>query len=191
MDILGATVSLVLLSPVLLLVAIAIKLDSSGPILYSLTVLGENGRPFVIYKFRTMVRDAEAIKSQLLHLNERSGPVFKIAKDPRVTRLGRWLRKHSLDELPQLWGVLVGELSLVGPRAPMPSEYREFELWQMRKLTVKPGLVCLWQIHGRSTITDFSDWARLDLRYIDTWSLWQDIKILLRTPIVMVKGTGS
>jgi lipopolysaccharide/colanic/teichoic acid biosynthesis glycosyltransferase len=190
MDFLVSAMLLVILLPVLLVIAIAVKLTSAGPILYPWKVLGENGRPFVGYKFRTMVREADALKPQLQHLNERRGPVFKIAKDPRVTALGRWLRKHSLDELPQLWSVLVGDMSLVGPRPPSASEYREFELWQMRKLSVKPGVTCLWQVDGRSTITEFSEWARLDLRYIDTWSLWKDIEILLRTPIVVVKGTG-
>jgi lipopolysaccharide/colanic/teichoic acid biosynthesis glycosyltransferase len=190
MDVVLSAVLLALLLPLLLVIAIAVKLTSAGPILYPWKVLGEHGRPFVGYKFRTMVREAEALKPQLQHLNERRGPVFKIAKDPRVTALGRWLRKHSLDELPQLWSVLVGDMSLVGPRPPSASEYREFELWQMRKLSVKPGVTCLWQVDGRSTITEFSDWARLDLRYIDTWSLWKDIEILLRTPMVVVKGTG-
>jgi lipopolysaccharide/colanic/teichoic acid biosynthesis glycosyltransferase len=190
MDVVVAATLLVVLLPVLVVIGIAVKLASPGPILYPWRVLGEHGRPFVGYKFRTMVRDADALKPQLQHLNERSGPVFKIAKDPRVTPLGRWLRKHSLDELPQLWSVLIGDMSLVGPRPPSASEYKEFELWQMRKLSVKPGVTCLWQVDGRSTITEFSEWARLDLRYIDTWSLWKDIVILLRTPIVVVKGTG-
>jgi lipopolysaccharide/colanic/teichoic acid biosynthesis glycosyltransferase len=190
-DIGGAAVLLALLSPVLLVIAIMVKLTSDGPVLYPWRVLGENGRPFIGYKFRTMVREADALKAQLQHLNERSGPVFKMAKDPRVTPLGRWLRKHSLDELPQLWSVLVGDMTLVGPRPPGPDEYRNFELWQMRKLSVKPGMTCLWQVEGRSTVTDFADWARLDLRYIDTWSLRSDFQILLRTAAVVVKGTGT
>jgi lipopolysaccharide/colanic/teichoic acid biosynthesis glycosyltransferase len=189
-DVVVSATLLVILLPVLLVVAIAVKLASAGPILYPWRVLGEHGRPFVGYKFRTMVREADALKPQLQHLNERSGPVFKIAKDPRVTPFGRWLRKHSVDELPQLWSVLVGDMSLVGPRPVFASEYQKFELWQMRKLSVKPGLTCLWQLDGRSTITEFSDWARLDLRYIDMWSLWQDIKILVRTPVAVIKGTG-
>ena len=187
--ILSATL-LILLLPLLLATAIAVLLTSGGPILYAWRVLGENGRPFVGYKFRTMVRDADAMKLQLLHLNERTGPVFKMAEDPRVTSLGRWLRKYSLDELPQLWSVLVGDMSLVGPRPVFSSEYQKCELWQMRKLSVKPGLTCLWQVEGRQTVTDFSDWARLDLRYIDNWSLWSDAAILFRTPVAIVRGTG-
>lgn len=116
--------------------------------------------------------------------------MFKITRDPRVTPLGRWLRKYSFDELPQLWSVLAGDMSLVGPRPVFPSEYQNFELWQMRKLSVKPGITCTWQLDGRQTITDFSDWARLDLQYIDTWSLWNDVTIMLRTPIAIIKGTG-
>lgn len=189
-DVAGAAVLLTVLSPLLLVIAVAVKVTSDGPILYPWRVLGENGRPFTGYKFRTMVRDADELKAGLQHLNERSGPVFKMAKDPRVTPLGRTLRKYSLDELPQLWSVLVGDMSLVGPRPPGPHEYRDYELWQMRKVSVKPGITCLWQVDGRSTITDFSDWARLDLRYIDTWSLWQDLRILLRTPAAVVRGTG-
>jgi lipopolysaccharide/colanic/teichoic acid biosynthesis glycosyltransferase len=189
-DVVASTVLLVLLLPALVAISIAVKVGSAGPILYPWRVLGENGRPFVGYKFRTMVRDADALKPRLQHLNERSGPVFKMARDPRVTSIGRWLRKHSLDELPQLWSVLVGDMSLVGPRPAFESEYQKFELWQMRKLSIKPGLTCLWQVGGRGTITEFSEWARLDLRYIDTWSLRKDAAILLRTPWAVIKGTG-
>lgn len=189
-DLTGAAVMLTLLSPVFVALAVAVKVTSDGPVFYRWRVLGENGRPFVGYKFRTMVRNAEDLKPGLMHLNERSGPVFKIADDPRITRFGKWLRKHSLDELPQLWSVLVGDMSLVGPRPPGPDEYRGFELWQMRKISVKPGMTCLWQVDGRSTITDFADWARLDLLYIDTWALWKDVTILIRTAAVVVKGTG-
>jgi lipopolysaccharide/colanic/teichoic acid biosynthesis glycosyltransferase len=189
-DVVVSAMLLVLLLPVLLATAIAVKFNSDGPILYRWRVLGENGRPFVGYKFRTMVHDADALKPQLQHLNERSGPVFKMAKDPRVTSIGRWLRKHSLDELPQLWSVLIGDMSLVGPRPVFASEYQKFELWQMRKLSVKPGLTCVWQVEGRHTITEFSEWARLDLLYIDTWSLRQDATIFLRTPVAVIKGTG-
>lgn len=190
LDLAAASVLLIVLSPVLLVVGIAVKLTSEGPVFYRWRVLGENGRPFVGFKFRTMVRDADVLKADLLHLNERRGPVFKIARDPRVTPLGRWLRKYSVDELPQLWSVLAGDMSLVGPRPVFPSEYQDCELWQMRKLSVRPGLTCIWQIAGRQTVTDFSDWARLDLQYIDTWSLWNDLSILFRTPMAIIRGTG-
>jgi lipopolysaccharide/colanic/teichoic acid biosynthesis glycosyltransferase len=189
-DVAFSVTLLTLLLPILLAIAVAIQLTAGGPFLYAWRVLGENGRPFVGYKFRTMVREADAMKSELLHLNERTGPVFKMALDPRVTSLGRWLRKYSLDELPQLWSVLVGDMSLVGPRPVFSSEYQKCDLWQMRKLSVKPGLTCLWQVEGRQTVTDFSDWARLDLRYIDTWSLWNDVAILFRTPLAVIRGTG-
>lgn len=190
-DIAGAAILLTVLSPVLLIIAVAVRLTSDGPILYPWRVLGENGRPFVGYKFRTMVRDADELKGALMHLNERTGPVFKITNDPRVTRIGRWLRKHSLDELPQLWSVLVGDMSLVGPRPPGPHEYVDFELWQMRKMSVKPGMTCIWQVEGRATVSNFADWARLDLHYIDNWSLWKDVAILFKTAGVVVRGTGS
>jgi lipopolysaccharide/colanic/teichoic acid biosynthesis glycosyltransferase len=190
LDVVVAGTLLVVLSPIFLFVAIALKLVSPGPVFYLWRVLGESGRPFDGFKFRTMVPDADDLKPGLQHLNERQGPVFKIAKDPRVTPLGRWLRRHSVDELPQLWNVLIGDMSLVGPRPVFHSEYRNFELWQMRKMSVKPGLTCLWQVHGRHTITDFADWARLDLKYIDTWSLLNDLAILFRTPIAVIKGTG-
>jgi len=189
-DVVVSAMLLLLLSPALLAIAIAIRLHSDGPVFYPWRVLGEHGRPFVGYKFRTMVPNADALKPHLQHLNERLGPVFKMANDPRVTSVGRLLRKYSVDELPQLWSVLVGDMSLVGPRPIFASEYKKCELWQMRKLSVKPGLTCLWQLDGRSTITDFSDWARLDLHYIDTWSLWKDLTILFRTPVAVIKGTG-
>ena len=191
LDVFVAATLLVALSPVFLVIAVAIKITSAGPIFYPWRVVGENGRPFVGFKFRTMVREADTLKTQLLHLNERRGPVFKMSRDPRVTNLGGWLRKHSLDELPQLWNVLIGDMSLVGPRPAFPSEYGNYELWQMRRLTVTPGLTCLWQVDGRRTINDFSEWARLDLRYIDSWSLRNDFSILWRTPMAVIKGTGS
>lgn len=189
-DIVVSAVAIIVLSPFLLATALAVKVSSEGPILYRWRVLGENGRPFVGFKFRTMVRNADALKPDLLHLNERQGPVFKIAQDPRITPLGRWLRKYSIDELPQLWSVLIGDMSLVGPRPVFSSEYRDFEIWQMRKLSAKPGLTCLWQVDGRQTINDFSEWARLDLKYIDNWSLALDAAILWRSPGAVVKGTG-
>jgi lipopolysaccharide/colanic/teichoic acid biosynthesis glycosyltransferase len=182
---------MVLLSPVLLAIAIAIKLSSTGPVLYRWRVLGKDGRPFVGYKFRTMVEGADELKATLLADNWMIGPVFKMRKDPRITPLGRWLRRYSLDELPQLWSVLRGDMSLVGPRPVFPTEYRQFELWQMRKLSVVPGITCLWQVNGRNAIADFDDWVRLDLEYIDRWSIGLDLRILLRTVSAVVRGTGQ
>jgi exopolysaccharide biosynthesis polyprenyl glycosylphosphotransferase len=190
-DIVGSATLLILLSPLLALIAMAVKLSSPGPILYRWRVLGRNNREFVGYKFRTMLANADEMKSALMAFNEMTGPVFKIKKDPRVTRLGRILRKFSLDELPQLWSVLRGDMSLVGPRPPSPSEFERFEFWQMRKLSIRPGMTCLWQVHGRNDIRDFDEWVKLDLRYIDHWSLWLDFRILLRTAWVVIAGTGS
>ncbi len=190
-DLAGALVGLVLLSPLLLVVAALIRATSPGPILHRLEHLGLRGRPFIGYKFRTMVPDADALKGRLLAQNEMTGPVFKMRNDPRVTRLGRFLRKYSLDELPQLWNVLMGDLSLVGPRAPMAMEFARFEPWQRAKLAVKPGLTCLWQISGRARITEFDRWVRLDLQYIQEWSLTLDLKILLRTIPAVLRGEGA
>jgi lipopolysaccharide/colanic/teichoic acid biosynthesis glycosyltransferase len=189
-DMVGALCLLVLLGPLMLGLAIAVRLTSPGPTLYRWLVLGRNGRPLTSYKFRTMVDGAELMKDQLLNHNQMTGPVFKIVDDPRVTPLGRWLRRYSLDELPQLWSVLKGDLSLVGPRPPARSEYERYELWQMRKLVVKPGLTCTWQVSGRNRISDFADWARLDLEYIDRWSPGLELRILARTALAVVRGTG-
>jgi len=189
-DIVVSAAMLVVAFPAFVVVALAVKLTSKGPIFYRWRVLGENGRPFVGFKFRTMVRNAGVLKPELIQLNERQGPVFKIAQDPRITPLGRWLRKYSIDELPQLWSVLKGDMSLVGPRPVFPSEYRNFEIWQMRKLSVKPGLTCLWQVTDRKSFSEFAKWVRLDLQYIDTWSLVRDLQILWETPMAVIKGTG-
>lgn len=174
------------------LIAMAIKLTSRGPVFFKQQRSGQNGRPFTLYKFRTMVTNAEQNKHELERMNEMSGPVFKITNDPRVTPLGKWLRKYSLDELPQLWNVFCGEMSLVGPR-PLPvDEVKRFsDLAHRRRLSVKPGLTCLWQIGGRNQIFDFKDWVRLDLEYIDNWSLWLDLKILLFTIPAVMRGTGA
>ncbi|HEY0947830.1 MAG TPA: sugar transferase [Opitutaceae bacterium] len=183
---------LVVLAPLLLAVALALKLTSPGPVLYRQARAGLNGRPFTLWKFRSMHPDAEHARAALAPRNEMRGPVFKVTNDPRVTPLGRWLRRHSLDELPQLWNVLHGEMSLVGPR-PLPvEEVKRFEHdTHRRRLSVKPGLTCLWQIHGRNDIADFNDWVRLDLAYIDQWSLWLDLKILLATVPVALLGRGG
>lgn len=183
--------ALVALLPLFAVVACAIRLTSPGPVLYRLHVLGRHARPFITYKFRTMVADADTQKSRYLHRNEMSGPVFKMRDDPRVTRLGRVLRRYSIDELPQLWSVLRGDLSLVGPRAPSPEEFASFEPWQWGKLAVTPGLTCLWQVSGRSDIRDFATWATLDLEYIRRWNLLLDLAVLLRTIPVVIMARGA
>jgi exopolysaccharide biosynthesis polyprenyl glycosylphosphotransferase len=183
---------LIVLSPLLLLIAIAIKVTTPGlPVFFRWRVVGYKGRPFVGYKFTTMEAGAETRLSDLMHLNEMQGPVFKIKQDPRVTRLGRFLRKHSLNELPQLWSVLKGDMSLVGPRPVFPHELAGYEIWHKRKLSVRPGITCLWQVSGRNQISDFDDWVRLDLEYIDNWSLWLDFRILVRTAWAVLAGSGS
>jgi exopolysaccharide biosynthesis polyprenyl glycosylphosphotransferase len=194
MDFFGALVLLVLLLviPVIPLIALAIKLTSPGPVLFRQKRSGLNGAPFTLYKFRTMVTNAEQFKHELEAMNEMSGPVFKVTNDPRVTPIGKFLRRYSLDELPQLFNVLRTEMSLVGPR-PLPvDEVKRFEsLAHRRRLSVKPGLTCLWQISGRNQISDFKEWVRLDLEYIDHWSLWLDFKILVRTIPAVFAGTGA
>ncbi|MGD0745034.1 MAG: sugar transferase, partial [Verrucomicrobiota bacterium] len=191
-DFFGAVVLVILLSPLFLLVAAAIKCASPGPVFFKQQRSGLNGAPFRLYKFRTMVTNAEQYKHELEAMNEMRGPVFKVTNDPRVTRIGKWLRRYSLDELPQLFNVLRGEMSLVGPR-PLPvGEVKRFnDLAHRRRLSVKPGITCLWQISGRNQITDFKEWVRLDLEYIDHWSLWLDLKILLRTIPAVFAATGA
>jgi lipopolysaccharide/colanic/teichoic acid biosynthesis glycosyltransferase len=190
-DIVGGTLGLILAAPVMALAAALIKLGSRGPILHRMEWVGWRGRQFAGYKLRTMVADAERQRAGLRHLNEMTGPVFKIANDPRVTRLGRLLRRSSIDELPQLWSVLRGDLSLVGPRAPRVEEYVAFEPRQRLKLAVKPGITCLWQVSGRAEIRDFDEWIRLDLDYIRRWSLWLDLKLLARTVPAVLSGRGA
>jgi len=190
MDIIISLAGIIILLPVFLLIAILIKVDSPGPVFYKWRILGLNKRPLTSYKFRTMVVNADELKKELMDKNEMSGPVFKMSRDPRVTRVGRWLRRYSLDELPQLWSVLKGDLSLVGPRPPLQTEVEFYEGWHRRKLSVKPGITCLWQISGRNEIKDFNEWVRLDLKYINEWSLWLDIKILFKTILVVLRGTG-
>ncbi|MFA6546865.1 MAG: sugar transferase [Limisphaerales bacterium] len=192
LDFAGALVLLTLVSPLLLLAALAVKLTSSGPVLFRQQRSGLNGRPFTMLKFRTMVTDAEQLKAELASFNEMDGPVFKVTNDPRTTRLGRFLRKWSIDELPQLWNVLRFEMSLVGPR-PLPVDEisRINDPAHRRRLSVKPGLTCLWQISGRNEVSSFKEWVRLDLEYIDNWSLWLDLKILLKTIPVVLTGAGA
>ncbi|MBM3317089.1 MAG: sugar transferase [Candidatus Eisenbacteria bacterium] len=189
-DLAGAAAGLILLSPLFLLVALAIKLDSPGPVFYVSTRLGRRARPFPFVKFRSMVRDAEARRAQLEALNEMDGPVFKIREDPRMTRVGRLLRRSSLDELPQLWSVLRGQMSFVGPRPPIPAEVERYERRQRRRLAVTPGITCLWQIRGRNRI-GFEEWMRLDAEYIDRISFGLDLKILLLTLPAVLKGEGA
>jgi len=191
LDVAISVVLLVLGLPVVGLVALAIKATSrGGTVLFRQTRCGLNGRSFTLYKFRTMVEDAEERRREIEHLNEMKGPVFKLRADPRVTWLGRFLRKFSLDELPQLWNVLRGDMSLVGPRPPIPEEVAKYQRWQRRRLAMKPGLTCLWQISGRNEI-DFDRWMELDLEYIDSWSPSLDLKILLKTIPVVLSGRGA
>jgi lipopolysaccharide/colanic/teichoic acid biosynthesis glycosyltransferase len=181
---------LVALSPVLALVVLAVKLTSPGPVLFRQIRFGARGRPFTMYKFRSMVADAEMFRAALAGANEVTGPVFKIREDPRLTAIGAFLRRTSLDELPQLWNVLRGEMSLVGPRPAVPSEVARYEPWQRRRLSMKPGLTCLWQISGRSRVA-FDRWMRLDLEYVDRWSLGLDLWILVRTIPAVLSGRGA
>jgi len=189
-DIVVSSVVLLLLAPVLALVAVAIKLESPGPVIFRQRRVGLNGHPFQILKFRSMHVDAEARLESLRSRNEVNGPVFKIANDPRVTRVGRFIRKTSLDEFPQFWNVLLGDMSIVGPRPPLPSEVRQYKRWQRRRLSVRPGITCTWQISGRSGI-DFDRWMELDLEYIDHWSLVQDLRICLKTIPAVLSTRGA
>lgn len=191
LDVIISAALLVLLAPVLLLVAVAVRLSDGGPALFSQTRAGLHGRPFRMFKFRSMVVDAEARRAALDGLNERDGPVFKISADPRITPLGAFLRRTSLDELPQLWNVLVGQMSLVGPRPPIPDEVLQYERWQRRRLSMKPGITCTWQVSGRGDEVDFEGWMRQDLDYIDNWSLMLDLSLLARTVPVVLRGRGA
>jgi lipopolysaccharide/colanic/teichoic acid biosynthesis glycosyltransferase len=174
----------------MLAVAAVIRRDSAGPILFRQERAGLYGRRFEMLKFRTMRPDAEACQAELLHLNEMDGPVFKIREDPRVTRMGRALRRWSLDELPQLWNVFVGDMSLVGPRPPVPDEVAHYGDSERRRISMRPGITCLWQVNGRNGI-GFEEWVKLDLEYIDSWSLSNDFKIMLKTIPAVFRGTGA
>ena len=189
-DFLVAVLLLVATLPLMLLTAGLIKFTSAGPVFYRQVRCGRFGRPFRLIKFRTMTRGADDKLWEIKHLNEMDGPVFKMRNDPRVTPVGGILRRYSVDELPQLWNVIKGEMSVVGPRAPLPEEVKYYALKQKRRLSVKPGITCLWQISGRSDI-DFNKWMELDLQYIDNWSFWADILIMLRTIPAIITGRGA
>jgi exopolysaccharide biosynthesis polyprenyl glycosylphosphotransferase len=191
LDVFGSVVGLVVLSPVLVLLALLVKLTSPGPILFVQDRCGLGGHRFRFYKFRTMVADADHRKSDLEHLNEMRGPIFKIRRDPRITAPGRVLRKLSLDELPQLWNVLRGDMSLVGPRPPTPDEVERYTARQAQRLSVTPGITGLWQVSGRNDIADFERWIDLDLEYARRWSLWLDLRILAKTVVVVVLLRGA
>jgi lipopolysaccharide/colanic/teichoic acid biosynthesis glycosyltransferase len=186
MDVVVSTALLVLTSPLFVLATLAIKLTSQGPVLYRWPVVGQAGKPLKAYKFRTMVTGADEMKGELWNRNEATGPVFKMRRDPRVTGVGRILRKFGLDELPQLWSVLKGDLSLVGPRPMLISEWERCNDFQRRKLSTKPGIICLWHLRGQPR--DFDAWVRLDLEYIENWSLWQDVKILAGAVVFVLSG---
>jgi exopolysaccharide biosynthesis polyprenyl glycosylphosphotransferase len=191
-DIVVSGLLLIFLLPLLALIALAIKITTPHlPVFYPWRVVGRNGVEFTGYKFTTMYADADEKKVKLEQYNEMKGPVFKIKNDPRVTQLGYLLRKFSVNELPQLWSVLKGDMSLVGPRPAFRHELERYEFWQKRKLSIKPGITCLWQVRGRNKISNFDDWAAMDLEYIDNWSLWLDFKILVKTLWVVIAGTGS
>jgi lipopolysaccharide/colanic/teichoic acid biosynthesis glycosyltransferase len=190
-DVVGAGALMVLLSPLFFVLALAVKLTSAGPIFYRWKVVGYGGKPFTGYKFRSMCANADELKARLENRNEMTGPVFKVTNDPRVTKLGAWMRRYSLDELPQLYSVFTGDMSLVGPRPPLVTEYERFTDFQKQKLSVKPGITCLWQVSGRNKVNDFDEWVRLDLEYIRTWSLKLDFNILLRTVSAVTSGSGK
>ncbi|RKY80333.1 sugar transferase, partial [candidate division KSB1 bacterium] len=189
-DIVISLIAILLLSPVFIISAIGVKLSSKGPVFFRQERCGQNGRRFILYKFRSMIVGAEMKKRKLEKQNEMQGPVFKMKRDPRVTRFGRFMRKLSIDEFPQLFNVLRGDMSLVGPRPPLPAEVELYEVWHRRRLSMKPGLTCIWQVSGRNKI-DFNTWMEMDMKYIDNFSLWLDFKILVRTIFVVLTGYGA
>ena len=189
-DKVASVFALILLSPLFLAIAIAIKLDTPGPVFYRSTRVGRGGKTFTFYKMRSMIHGAEQHRHRIAHLNEVTGPVFKIARDPRITRVGRILRRTSLDELPQILNILRGDMTLVGPRPPLPQEVDQYETWQLRRLSVRPGLTCLWQISGRSRLS-FDEWMRLDMEYIARRGFSLDVNILFRTIPAVLSGKGA
>jgi exopolysaccharide biosynthesis polyprenyl glycosylphosphotransferase len=189
-DVVASAILLILLSPIFTVVNILIKATSKGPVFFRQERVGYNGRTFTCLKFRTMIENAEALKTDLIPLNEMDGPVFKIKNDPRVTKVGSLLRKTSFDELPQLINVLMGDMSLVGPRPPVPGEVSQYDLMTRRRLSMRPGITCIWQVSGRNVIP-FEKWMELDRQYIDQWSLWLDFKILAKTIPAVLRGSGA
>ncbi len=190
-DIVIALTLMLLFLPLTILITLAIRSTSKGEVLFKQTRVGLNGRHFTLYKFRSMCRDAAARQSEVAHLNAMDGPAFKAFNDPRLTSIGCFLRRMSLDEIPQLYNVLMGDMSIVGPRPPLPEEVKQYKRWHRRRLSMKPGLTCLWQIGGRNNISDFKKWMEMDLRYIDNWSLQLDLKIFLKTIFVVLAGRGA
>jgi exopolysaccharide biosynthesis polyprenyl glycosylphosphotransferase len=190
-DMAAATVGLVFSAPLFPIIAAAIKFSSKGSVLYSQERCGLNGRRFTLHKFRTMYEGSDRKLDEVAHLNEVNGPAFKARHDPRITPVGRLLRRLSLDELPQLYNVLRGDMSLVGPRPPLPEEVERYERWQRRRLSMKPGITGLWQVSGRTELDDFNRWIALDLAYIDQWSLWLDFRILLKTIPAVLSARGA
>jgi len=190
-DVVIGTFLSLFLFPAILLIILVVKYTSEGPVLFKQTRVGLNGRHFTLYKFRSMCRNAEERKGEVAHMNEMDGPVFKTANDPRVTNIGSFLRRMSLDEIPQLYNVLIGDMSIVGPRPPLPEEVQQYQRWHRRRLSMKPGLTCLWQVGGRNKINDFKKWMELDLKYIDNWSLKLDLKIFFKTIFVVLAGRGA
>ena len=184
LDVIASFLGLVILSPILLIVAILIKLESKGPAIFSQSRIGLNGKEFKMYKFRSMVQNAEELKEKLAKQNEMSGPMFKMKNDPRVTKVGKFIRKTSIDELPQLLNILKGDMTLVGPRPSLPREVEKFESWMLKRLEVKPGLTCYWQVSGRNNI-DFYEWMKLDLKYVNDMGFWLDIKLIFKTVAVL------
>lgn len=184
LDIILSLTGLIIASPIFLIVGICIKLDSKGPIFFSQKRIGLKGKEFNMYKFRSMVINAEELKAKLKGQNEMSGPMFKMKDDPRITRVGKFIRKTSIDELPQLINVLKGEMSLVGPRPSLPDEVKEFEPWMLKRLNVKPGLTCYWQVMGRNNI-EFNEWMQLDIKYVNERNIWIDIKLIFKTFFVL------
>jgi len=190
-DIVGSCVALTIFFPIMVVAAIGIIITDGVPVFYQWRVVGLNKKPFKSWKFRTMVRDADKLKEHFKDINEMNGPVFKLTQDPRIIPFGRWLRRYSIDETPQLFSVLKGDMSLVGPRPAGPHELDRYESWHRRKLSIKPGITCLWQVNGRNSINDFNEWVRLDLEYIDNWSVLLDMKIIIKTILTIFKATGK